>query len=228
MPCARTRISMVTACSSSSSMRLHIPGAATQPCHHACAAVACQRLETIGLPQCGHFGTFHLHGRLHPVPLRLACFRAYASSTPLPEHLQGSIPDPWLAVIWAGFPPAGFHGIAMPQPRPDPQVSRTAALRRTTARARSGVRCASRALHAAAPNTPSAAYAGRHQPAKTNAVCTRGGTAFDTKLPTTGVSNLLTRSEAAVTFSWSRAIFETLRRLLKRSKFIYTDSDAQP
>src|SRR5450756_810616 len=120
MPCAMTRISMVTTCSSSSSMRLHIPGAATQTCHHACAAVACQRLETIGLPQCGHFGTFHLHGRLHPVPLRLACFRAYASSTPLPEHLQGSIPDPWLAVIWAGLPPAGTCGIAMPQPRPDP------------------------------------------------------------------------------------------------------------
>jgi len=120
MPCATTRISTVTACSSSSSMRLHIPGAATQPCRHACAAVACQRLETIGLPPCGHFGTLHLHGRLHPVPLRLACFRAYASSSPSPENLQGSIPDPWLAVICAGLSPAGTNGIAMPQPRPDP------------------------------------------------------------------------------------------------------------
>ena len=122
MLCAKTRISMVTACSSSSSMRSLIPGAATQPCHCACAAVACQRLETIGLPQCGHFGTFHLHGRLHPVPLRLACFRAYASSAPSPEHLQGSIPDPWLAVIWAGLSPAGTCGIAMPQPGPGQQL----------------------------------------------------------------------------------------------------------
>lgn len=57
MPCAKTRISMVTACSSSSSMRRVIPGAAAQPCHHACAAVACQRPETVGLPPSGHFGT---------------------------------------------------------------------------------------------------------------------------------------------------------------------------
>lgn len=118
--CAKYRISMVTACSSSSSMRLLIPGAATQSCRVVCAAVACQRLETIGLPPCGHFGTLHLHGRLHPVPLRLACFRAYASSPPLPMRLQGSIPDPWLAVIWAGLSPAGTCGIAMPQPRLGP------------------------------------------------------------------------------------------------------------
>ena len=111
---------MVTACSSSSSMRLLIPGAAAQARQFAWAPVACQRLETIGLPQCGHFGTFHLHGRLHPLPLRLACFRAYASSAPLLEHLQGSIPDPWLAAIWAGLSPAGSCSIAMPQPRPDP------------------------------------------------------------------------------------------------------------
>lgn len=111
---------MVTACSSSSSMRLLIPGAAAQARQFAWAPVACQRLETIGLPQCGHFGTFHLHGRLHPLPLRLACFRAYASSAPLLEHLQGSIPDPWLAAIWAGLSPAGSCSIAMPQPRLDP------------------------------------------------------------------------------------------------------------
>lgn len=86
----------------------------------ACAAVACQRLETIGLPPCGHFGTFHLHGRLHPLPLHLASFRAYASSDASLPRLPGSIPDPWLAVIWAGFPPTGLHGMAMPQPRLDP------------------------------------------------------------------------------------------------------------
>ena len=118
--CADSRISMVTACSSSSSMRLLIPGAAAQARQFAWAPVACQRLETIGLPQCGLFGTFHLHGRLHPLPLRLACFRAYASSAPLLLHLQGSIPDPWLAAIWAGLSPAGSCSIAMPQPRLDP------------------------------------------------------------------------------------------------------------
>ena len=70
------------------------PGGATQTCHHACATVACQHLETIGLPQCGHFGTLHLHGRPYPLPLHLASFRAYASSVPSPARLQGSIPDP--------------------------------------------------------------------------------------------------------------------------------------
>ena len=61
-----------------------------------------------------------LHGRLHPVPLRLACFRAYASSSPLPANLQGSIPHPWLAIIWAGLSPAGTRDIAMPQQRLGP------------------------------------------------------------------------------------------------------------
>ncbi|MGI0025118.1 MAG: hypothetical protein ACREA4_08245, partial [Nitrososphaera sp.] len=35
---------------------------------------------------------------------------------------------------------------------------------------------------------------GRHQPSKTHAACTRGSAAFDTKLPATGVSKLLTHS----------------------------------
>lgn len=46
--------------------------------------------------------------------LRLACFRAYASSTQLPTCLQGSIPGPWLAVTRAGIPPARICGIAQP------------------------------------------------------------------------------------------------------------------
>ena len=37
---------------------------------------------------------------------------------------QGSIPDPWLTLIWAGLSPAGSCSIAMPQPRPD-TVART-------------------------------------------------------------------------------------------------------
>jgi len=51
-------------------------------------------------------GLLHLHGRLSAGPLHLACFRAYASSVPLPPHLQGSIPGPWLAATQAGVPPA--------------------------------------------------------------------------------------------------------------------------
>ena len=82
--------------------------------------VACWRLETIGPFLRGHFGTQHLHGRLYPLPLLLACFRAYASSARLPVRLQGSIPGPWLAVTGTGFTPAGICGMAQPQPRLDP------------------------------------------------------------------------------------------------------------
>jgi hypothetical protein len=46
--------------------------------------------------------------------LRLASFRAYASSIALPQHLQGSIPGPWLAATGAGLPPARLRGIAKP------------------------------------------------------------------------------------------------------------------
>ena len=44
-------------------------------------------------------------------------FCAYASSIPLPEHLQGSIPGPWLVVTWAGITPLELRGIAKPQPQ---------------------------------------------------------------------------------------------------------------
>ena len=47
-----------------------------------------------------------LQDQLDLLPLRLASFRAYASSIALPRYLQGSIPGPWLAVIGAGFTPA--------------------------------------------------------------------------------------------------------------------------
>jgi hypothetical protein len=86
-------------------------------------AVACWRLDTIGPFQRGHFGTQHLHGRHYPLPLLLACFRAYASNTVLPPHLQGSIPGPWLAVTGAGFSPARICSLAQPQPRPDTRAS---------------------------------------------------------------------------------------------------------
>jgi len=64
--------------------------------------------------QCKHFGTQLPSGAALPVPFASSC--AYASSTPLPECLQGSIPGPWLAVTWAGFAPARLRGIGKPRP----------------------------------------------------------------------------------------------------------------
>ena len=97
------------------------PGWAHPACLSTGCAVACWRLDTIGPFQRGHFGTQHLHGRHYPLPLLLACFRAYASNTMSPSHLQGSIPGPWLAVTEAGFTPARICNIAQPQPRPGPR-----------------------------------------------------------------------------------------------------------
>ena len=67
------------------------------------------------------FRDYNLHGRLYPLPLRLACFLAYASSDPLLDSLQGWILGPWLAVTKAGFTPARLCDIAKPQHRPDPK-----------------------------------------------------------------------------------------------------------
>jgi len=99
------------------------PGWARAARHTAVHAVACWRLDTIGPFPCGLFGTLHLHGQPHLLPLHLACFPAYASSTPLPPCLQGWIPGPWLAASGAGVPPARVRDIAMPQPRPDPHCA---------------------------------------------------------------------------------------------------------
>jgi hypothetical protein len=52
------------------------------------------------------FGTRFLQGQHDLLPLHLASFRTYASSTPLPRCLQGSIPSPWLAATGAGITPA--------------------------------------------------------------------------------------------------------------------------
>ena len=61
------------------------------------------------------FRDFILQGQPHLLPLHLASFRAYASSTSLPICLQGSIPGSWLAITWTGFPPASLCSIARPQ-----------------------------------------------------------------------------------------------------------------
>jgi len=59
---------------------------------------------------------------------RLACFRAYGSSTQLPRCLQGSIPGPWLAHTRAGIPPARICGIAGRSSTPHPLSAALGAL----------------------------------------------------------------------------------------------------
>ena len=86
------RISLVTAqslCQARYGLRSRVVGHGLPLQLLAVPAVACWCLETIGPFQCGHFGTKNLHGRLYPLPLRLACFLAYASSGPLLSNLQG-------------------------------------------------------------------------------------------------------------------------------------------
>ena len=61
-----------------------------------------------------------LQGQLHLLPLCLAFFPAYASSTSLPICLQGSIPGSWLAITWAGFTPASLCSLARPQRTSNP------------------------------------------------------------------------------------------------------------
>jgi len=60
------------------------------------------------------FGAQHLQGRLHPLPLHLACFRTYASTCPLPSTPQGSILGSRRTITQAGFPPASSRGLARP------------------------------------------------------------------------------------------------------------------
>jgi hypothetical protein len=60
------------------------------------------------------FGGQHLQGRLHPLPLHLACFPAYASTCPLPSTPQGSILGSRLTITQAGLPPARTRGLARP------------------------------------------------------------------------------------------------------------------
>ena len=82
------------------------PGVARVARHSVTRAVACWAQETIGTHLRDVFGTQILQGQLDLLPLRLASFRAYASSIASPQYLQGSIPGPWLAATGAGFAPA--------------------------------------------------------------------------------------------------------------------------
>jgi hypothetical protein len=106
------------------------PGVTPRARQDARDAVACWLTETIGLcTNASISGLNHLQGQHNLFPLHLASFCAYASSAPLPGHLQGSIPGPWLAVTWAGFAPARLRGIAKPQPVIAPAIAHRTSLR---------------------------------------------------------------------------------------------------
>jgi hypothetical protein len=60
------------------------------------------------------FGAQHLEGRLHPLPLHLACLSAEASTRLLPVTPQGSILGSWRTITQEGFTPARTRGLARP------------------------------------------------------------------------------------------------------------------
>ena len=86
---------------------------------YAQVAFACAPFNTIGLSQYVNFGAPSLQGRHSPLPLFLARFPAYASTSMLSWRLQGWILCPWLAVTQVGFPPTGLNDIAEPQLKHD-------------------------------------------------------------------------------------------------------------
>jgi len=92
MFCADAGVSLVTAqslCQARYGLRSRVVKHALPFLLRAVSAIACWCLETIGHFQCRPFRDFNLHGRLYPLPLRLACFLAYASNNPLLDCLQG-------------------------------------------------------------------------------------------------------------------------------------------
>jgi hypothetical protein len=93
------------------------PGPSLSTRTNALRAIACWVREPIGLCHDAFFGTRRLQGQPHLLPLHLAFFRAYASSAPLPGHLQGSMPGPSLTVTRVGFPPTRLRDLARSQPR---------------------------------------------------------------------------------------------------------------
>jgi len=86
------------------------------------------------------FGALHLQGRHHPLPLHLACFRAYASTRLLPPAPQGSILGSRLTITQAGLSPARTRGLARPHcpriPRTSTPTSRSGATSRHGSRKR--------------------------------------------------------------------------------------------
>jgi hypothetical protein len=90
------------------------PGSTGTARRRAVPDVACERGQCRRRSPTKIFGAQHLQGRLHPLPLHLACFRAYASTRPLPFAPQGSILGSWLATTQVGFAPTRLRDIAKP------------------------------------------------------------------------------------------------------------------
>jgi hypothetical protein len=90
------------------------------------------------------FGAQHLQGRLHPLPLHLACLSAEASTRLLPAVPQGSILGSRLTITQAGSSPARTRGLARPH---CPQFPATCLPRRClmddliVGRLRTAIRC---------------------------------------------------------------------------------------
>ena len=90
------------------------------------------------------FGAQHLQGRLHPLPLHLACLSAEASTRLLPTAPQGSILGSRLTITQAGLSPARTRGLARPH---CPQFPATCLPRRClmddliVGRLRTAIRC---------------------------------------------------------------------------------------
>ena len=100
--------------SMSGSIRPRTPGSTRIARHTAMRIVACRGAKPVGTPDAKIFGAQHLQGRHHPLPLHLACFRAYASTRPLPATPQGSILGSRRTITQAGVPPARTRGLARP------------------------------------------------------------------------------------------------------------------
>ena len=92
--------------SMSGSIRPRTPGSLHATDLDATWSVACRGDKPVGTLRHNLFGALHLQGRLHPLPLHLACFRAYASTRLLPVAPQGSILGSRLTITQAGLPPA--------------------------------------------------------------------------------------------------------------------------
>jgi hypothetical protein len=90
------------------------PGSTGTARRGAVPAVACQRAKAVGAHQLKFSGlnTFKVGSTRYL--LHLACFRAYASTRPLPFVPQGSILGSWLATTQVGVPPTRLRDIAKP------------------------------------------------------------------------------------------------------------------
>jgi hypothetical protein len=113
-PQTNARISLVTTCSQCQARRGLGPRGAVLP-----LTMTRQAVLPAGGPNPSAlsnviFGALRLQGRHHPLPLHLACFRAYAWTHLLPGAPQGSIPGSRLTTTRAGLSPARTRGLARP------------------------------------------------------------------------------------------------------------------